>query len=88
MLGLDNNPLYLMRNHFLAMNARKRAFEDANSAEPQRKMIKHSSPQEQKTNQVQLVFGLKLVYIVHLGRIFWSIFGTVGDFFEIKLVRL
>ena len=80
MLGLDNNPLYLMRNHFLAMNARKRAFEDANSAEPQRKMIKHSSPQEQKTNQVQLVFGLKLVYIVHLGRIFglflalWEIF--------------
>lgn len=85
MLGLDSNPLYLMRNHFLAMNARKRAFEDANSSEPQRKMIKHSSPQEQKTNQVQFVFGRKMVCIVNCKKFFGrmgSIFGTVGDFFK------
>ena len=81
MLGLDNNPLYLMRNHFLAMNARKRAFEEGNTAEPQRKMIKHSSPQEQKTNRVLFVFGLKTYCKRILGQNGGLFFGTVRDFF-------
>ena len=55
MLGLENHPLYLMRNHFMALNAKKRAYDEEHNNvdnEPLRKMIKHSSPQE-KTNQVK-----------------------------------
>ena len=65
MLGLENHPLYLMRNHFMALNAKKRAFDHAvnnnenhDTVEPVRKMIKHSSPQEKlaPSNQVGPTF--------------------------------
>ena len=64
MLGLENHPLYLMRNHFMALNAKKRAFDhvlnnDENLDEhgPVRKMIKHSSPQEKSTSSSNEVNG-------------------------------
>ena len=60
MLGLENHPLYLMRNHFMALNAKKRAYDEEHNNvdnEPLRKMIKHSSPQE-KTNQVKSLNNL------------------------------
>ena len=63
MLGLENHPLYLMRNHFIhTLNAKKRAFDEDLNLQPERKVqrtMSTSSPQEPK-NQVNHLLVIRI----------------------------